>query len=201
MPWVTFVAALWLFATAPAIALLLRVFFARPPARLGTQPLPRIFPELALRHSMPPKRHRPIPRLNGLPNFGLVLHIAYLAPLIMYSIMPFRERLYGFYVSLEPPRHILSESHVPEKTLGVYVDAKRRFFLSGEPIERENLERRLKQQLNTRLAWVVYFEADENSLYMDAAYTIDAIQGLGAKAIWITPKMRAEIEESRRRLR
>lgn len=39
---------------------------------------------------------------------------------------------------------------------------------------------------------MVYFEADVNCLYMDAVYAMDAMQGLGAKMIWITPKTREE---------
>lgn len=182
------------------IALVLRLVTGRRLEEIRAAPPPRIFPERPLRHAIRFKRYPSTAPLNGLPNFGLVFHIAYLAPLIMYSIMPFRERLYGFYVRLEPPGHILSEFHLPEKTLGVYVDAKSRFFLNGEPVARDNLERKLKEKLDTSLARFVYFEADKDSTFMDTAYAIDAIQGLGANVIWITPKMRAEIEEGHKRL-
>jgi hypothetical protein len=45
------------------------------------------------------------------------------------------------------------------------------------------------------MVWVVYFEADYDTLNMDAVYAMDVIQGLGAKLIWITPKVRRELQQ------
>ena len=54
------------------------------------------------------------------------------------------------------------------------------------------LRSRLEEGLSGRGVCVVYFEADDNCLYMDAVYAIATIQCLGAKMIWITPKTREE---------
>jgi hypothetical protein len=43
----------------------------------------------------------------------------------------------------------------------------------------------------------VYFEENRDGVFMDATYAIDTIQGLGAKAVWITPMMREELNRSR----
>jgi hypothetical protein len=40
--------------------------------------------------------------------------------------------------------------------------------------------------------WTVCFEGDNDTLYMDSVYAIDAIQSCGAKVVWITPRMREE---------
>ena len=44
------------------------------------------------------------------------------------------------------------------------------------------------------MVWTVYFEADQDTLNMNAIYAMDTIQGLGAKLVWITPKVREELE-------
>jgi hypothetical protein len=44
------------------------------------------------------------------------------------------------------------------------------------------------------MVWTVYFEADFGTLNMDAIYAMDTIQGLGARLVWITPKVREEIQ-------
>jgi hypothetical protein len=43
---------------------------------------------------------------------------------------------------------------------------------------------------------MVYFEGDRDALNMNALYAMDAIQGLGAKLIWLTPKVREQLAQS-----
>ena len=76
--------------------------------------------------------------------------------------------------------------------MAVYVAPNSQFFVNGKLAAREELRQKLQEQLMRRGIWVVYFEADYDSLYMDAVYAMDTIQGLGAKVIWITPKTREE---------
>jgi len=45
------------------------------------------------------------------------------------------------------------------------------------------------------MVWTVYFEADYDTMYMDAIYAMDTIRGLGAKLVWITPKVRRELQQ------
>jgi polar amino acid transport system substrate-binding protein len=49
------------------------------------------------------------------------------------------------------------------------------------------------QELEQRMVWTVYFEADKNCTFADAIYSFDTIQGLGAQVAWITPHMREEL--------
>ncbi len=44
------------------------------------------------------------------------------------------------------------------------------------------------------MVWTVYFEGDYDTLNMNAIYAMDTIQGLGARLIWITPKIREELQ-------
>ncbi len=78
------------------------------------------------------------------------------------------------------------------ETISVYVDARKGFLVNGHPVKREELEAKLKEELSRQMVWTVYLEADSDCLFMDLAQAIDTIQGLGAKVIWITPKMREE---------
>lgn len=50
-------------------------------------------------------------------------------------------------------------------------------------MKREALREALENELSRRMVWVVYFEADYDTLNMDAIYAMDVIQGLGAKTI------------------
>jgi hypothetical protein len=43
------------------------------------------------------------------------------------------------------------------------------------------------------VTWDVYFEADGSCPFAEAIYSIDTIQGLGANLIWITPRIREEL--------
>lgn len=39
------------------------------------------------------------------------------------------------------------------------------------------------------------FEADFDTLNMDAIHAMDTIEGLGANLVWITPKVREELQQ------
>jgi hypothetical protein len=51
------------------------------------------------------------------------------------------------------------------------------------------------------MVWTVYFEADYDTLNGDAIYAMGTIQGLGAKLVWITPKVREELQQRNRSAR
>lgn len=79
-----------------------------------------------------------------------------------------------------------------QQTLAVYVRPNGRFFVNDEEVERSSLRAKLLEHLSRRVEWSVYFEGDDDTLYMDDIYAMDTIQGCGAKIIWITPKLREE---------
>jgi hypothetical protein len=79
------------------------------------------------------------------------------------------------------------------ETLGVYVDGLGQFYVNGRAVAREDLRAKLQEELGRRAVWTVYFEANEDCTFMNATYTFDTIQGLGAKVVWITPRIRQEL--------
>lgn len=98
----------------------------------------------------------------------------------------------GLYLKLAGPAKTELEKHAWAETASVYVDEKEQFHVNGELIKAENLANELQKKLVRQASWTVYFEADNDARFMDAAYAMDIIKGLGATVIWITPAMRKE---------
>jgi len=79
------------------------------------------------------------------------------------------------------------------RNAGSLCDRQGRFSVNGELVRREDLGNKLSQELAAkRMVWSVYYEADQETLFGDTVYAIDTIQGLGARVIWITPRIREE---------
>jgi biopolymer transport protein ExbD len=70
------------------------------------------------------------------------------------------------------------------------------YYVNGRSVSREGLRTKLKEELNHRMVWTVYFEADNDALTMDALYAMDVIQTLGGNVVWITPETRKEFERA-----
>lgn len=152
---------------------------------------PRMFPEMALRNAIPLKRHQPMALICDMSNFraiwGGILFLCLTFSLMLTPLTP-----KGLLVDFRKQRAVVVEKSPWTETISVYVDARKGFLVNGQPVKREELEAKLKEELSGQMVWTVYFEADYDCLFMGATSAIDTIQGLGAKVIWITPKMREE---------
>lgn len=148
-----------------------------------------MFPDMVLRSVLPITKHAPLQLIRDLPHWGLFFGAILWVLVVIFMIFetpPSR----GLFVSLRNCDVVIwTKSPWPE-TLAVYVRPPGRFFVNGEEVERDSLRTKLLE--HRRVPWTVYFEADSDTLYADAVYAIDTIQGCGAKLIWITPKMREE---------
>jgi biopolymer transport protein ExbD len=158
------------------------------------QAILRIFPGMALRNVLPLQRHRPMPLMKDLPHFGLVWVCILLIPLFSFALGSHRTQ-HGFMVDLRGRNWIAWQKSPWPVTLSVYVDDHRGFYVNGQPVPREELPAKLSAELGKRATWDVYFEADGNCEYSDAIYSIDTIQGLGANLVWITPRLREELNK------
>ena len=74
----------------------------------------------------------------------------------------------------------------------VKIDAKGHPYLNYKQTTWEELPWGLEQALLGLPVRVAYFEGDNDIMFTDAARALDVIQGLGAKAILVTPRSRAE---------
>jgi len=158
------------------------------------RPVLTIVPGMVVRNVLPFQRHRTMPLLNDLPHFGLLLSCIILIPVFCFTIFGRRPHL-GLVVKFRGQNTVTRQRSPWSETLSVYVDGQRGFYVNGQAVPREELRAKLSEELERRVNWDVYFEADEGCLYADAIYSIDTIQGLGANLIWITPRVRKELEE------
>ena len=168
--------------------------FGNTPYRLA----PRIFPEMPLRNLTKWRGQSSNPSLlmSSLQSFS-VSWISVLQVLITIFMMFGPQPSKGLYIDWLERSHVSSAESPWAETMGVYVDGNGQFLVNGLRVRREELPMKLKEELGRRMVWTVYFEADQNSVFMDTAYAMDTIQGLGAKMVWITPKMREEMDRQR----
>jgi biopolymer transport protein ExbD len=154
-----------------------------------------LFPEVIPTSHLRLLRHRPAAPIAQLPNFGLVYGFVLWVLIFLFMIVDQRHHYYGLSIDFGAHDSVVWEKSLWQETLSVYLAVGKKYCVNGERVPRDNLRTRLQQELNKRMLWTVYFEADNDALNMDAVYAMDAIQGLGAKLVWITPKMREELRQ------
>jgi biopolymer transport protein ExbD len=156
----------------------------------------RMFPHMVLRNYLGLLRHRPMPLITQLPTFGLIYGaLLWILIFIFMIVVPLPPK--GLLIQLRAHDSVLWEKSPWQETLAVYLAVGEKYYVNGQPVPRDNLRAKLRQELSRRLVWTVYFEADYDTLNMNAIYAIDTIQGLGAKLVWITPRVRAKLEQER----
>jgi len=157
----------------------------------------RIFPGMALANVLPWHRHRPFPLPALLPNFGLIYGAVLWILVFLFMVLEEPRHYTGLQIELRTRDSVVWQRSPWPETLSVYLGPGERYFINGRIVAKEALRANLQEELNRRMVWTVYFEADGVVLNMDAIYAMDTIQGLGAKLIWITPKVREELEKRR----
>lgn len=185
-----YVALTW-FSIVPVglgLALLVRPYIAR---RLGEIEGTRIVPDMVLHNVLPITKHKPLVPIKGLPHWGLFCGaILWILIFIFMIVGPLPSK--GLRLSWRNHDAVVWEKSPWPDAIEVYVGANARFFINGTELERRELRTKLLEQLARRAEWSVYFEADNDTLFMDDVYAIDTIQACGAKVVWVTPKMREE---------
>jgi biopolymer transport protein ExbD len=183
------ICCIFLGGTGVALALLGTFRALRP--RPVTGEAPRIFPDMVMRNVLAVRKHKPLLPIQTLPHWGLFFGTLLWILLFIFMISrPLPSR--GLFVGWRERDAVVWEKSPWPDTLEVYVGAGARFFINGIEVERSELCTKLLEQLARRAEWTVYFEADNDTLFMDDAYAIDTIQACGAKIVWVTPKMRQE---------
>ena len=72
--------------------------------------------------------------------------------------------------------------------LTVSLDADGRLELDGEPVARDELDRRLREALEGRAAKVVVLRADTTTSHGDVVEIMDVIRGAGAEALTVATR-------------
>jgi len=153
----------------------------------------QMLPDIVLRKLPPLPRHRHVPLIEELPNFGLYWGFI---PFLLILFFSFSPRPPMGLMAHVPQRYVAALPRAPElESLGVYVAVGGRYYVNGQLVAREQLRSRLEQELGRRPFWIVYFEGDEDVAYGQVVYAVDTIRGLGAQAYWLTPRIRAEFNQ------
>jgi len=188
----------WLSVWSIAIGLVMLVRLW-PWEVIPERPVLTIVPGMVVRNVLPFQRHRSMPLMNDLPHFGLILSCTILIPVFCFTVLEGPPQ-FGVMMKFRGQNAVTWQRSPWPETLSVYVDGQRGFYVNGQAAPKEELRTKLSQELGKRANWDVYFEADGDCPYGDAIYSIDTIQGLGANLIWITPRMRKELEEKAARV-
>lgn len=154
----------------------------------------RIFPELVLKNVIAPRRHRPIPLMRDTSNFGVVWG-SILYVLMFLFAMNTPAPSFGLLLNLKQAKSAAAQPSPWAEMTSVYISPTQ-FYVNGKPIDRKELHSKLLESLSKQMVWTVYFEAHGDCTFQEAAYAMDTIQGLGAKVVWITPKIREALAEA-----
>jgi len=134
--------------------------------------------------------------VKNLPTVALVCSLTWfiwLVPMwIIYAAGQTRIGSRGLLVSIPRKRVPVSANPVGLTAPLIRIDSMRRVYLNYKQTTREDLPKKLEQELRSLPTPVVYFDADSDIPFMDAAWALDIIQGLGAKTILITPGSKAQ---------
>jgi biopolymer transport protein ExbD len=147
----------------------------------------RMFPDMPLRNVFPATKHKPPSIICGLPHWGLYFCSVF-SVLILFRATFEHSHPRGLLVNFDHRNAIVWDVSPQPAALSVFIRAPNRFFVDGEEVRRHDLRAKLLQ--HHHVSWVVYFDADVDTAYMETAYAIDIIQSSGANLIWITPKLR-----------
>ena len=175
--------------------LLWRAAFRSLPLRWESDRCLRMCPSMMLRNVLPRHGHRPTPLITQLPNFGLICGALLWILIFAFMILAEPRHYNGLLIEFKTHDSLIWEKSPWKETLSVYLAVGEKYYINGQQVPREALRARLQKELSRRTVWTVYFEADYDTLNMDAIYAMDTIQGLGAKLVWITPKVREELQQ------
>jgi biopolymer transport protein ExbD len=195
--WTTVPVLLWFCVSLAGAGglLVFRAAFGLLPVRWQWNSCLDIFPAMPPRNVLAWHRHRPTPLVTQLPNFGLIFGAVLWILIVLFMVLRDPHHYYGLPIDLRTRDSVIWEKSPWQETLSVHLAVGEKYYLNGQQVPREALRTNLQQALGRRMVWTVYFEADYDTLNTDAIYAMDTIQGLGAKLVWITPKVRDELQQ------
>jgi biopolymer transport protein ExbD len=192
----SFVRYLSLFFGGAGVMLVLRGLGVMLWGRLVSTRTLRMLPELTMRNVLPARKGNPacpIAPMMQLSIFSLmwggVLSVLVFV-IIIFLGPPMR---HGFFVQIHERGGMVWQKSPWPRTTSVYVGSDGRYYLNGQSVTAEGLQTKLKDELGKQMVWTVYLEADESTPFSRSLYAIGTIQNLGAKVVWITPNIRAEL--------
>ena len=177
---------------AASIVAIWKASFWNRAEKIDTHPR-QMLPGVTLRNLPRLPRHRDVPLIFLMPNYGIFWGFI---PFLLILFVSFSQRMpMGLSVHL-PARHVATLPRAPEsESLSVYVGTGGRYYVNGQLVAREQLRAKLQDELGRRSLWIVYFEGDEDVAYGRVVYAVDTIRGLGAQAYFLSPRIRDEFSK------
>jgi len=149
------------------------------------------------------RRQRRLPirrKFTALPNRGLVggaMILLLLAP--VFVMVTQHDLARGIYVRVTPRHHAGPDEICLEGPIVVTVNqhgSASELLMDGTEVNREEFERALKSKLAERANWEVFVGGDDSVPFAHLMDAIDVIDGLHAKAVILTPKLKRQMAES-----
>jgi biopolymer transport protein ExbD len=142
------------------------------------------------------KRPRPMPIFFRVVDFGLVYTVTMLPVFFLWVFIVVHiwgDRKVGILVPISIPGGPFLRVDPHENEFLVGLDMHGNYFVNSRQVPRDHLQQYIQQELANRAEWTVYFEADPNSRFSDAAFAMDAIRAAHGKLVWLTPGARSQI--------
>ena len=132
--------------------------------------------------------------VKNLPTIALVCSLTWFVWLVPMWIVYAggQHSSHGLLVSIPRIGVPMSASPAGLTASLVRIDSMDRVYLNYKQTTWEELPAGLEQELRGLPAPFVYLDVDNDILFMDVAKALDIIQGIGAKAILMTPGSKAE---------
>nr|HEV7952583.1 biopolymer transporter ExbD [Candidatus Acidoferrales bacterium] len=141
------------------------------------------------------RKRRPMPIFHRIPDFGMIFFFAMISTLIIMIILTTHHSVsMGIKARLTRPTGFNVNIDPRNKPLLVWIDADGKYFLNEKQITRNDLGNALKRELARRAEPTVYFEADGNAYFGDAAFAMSEIKNASGKLVWLTPKTRLDFD-------
>jgi biopolymer transport protein ExbD len=131
-------------------------------------------------------------KFSGLPPFGLVAAIICFVGVFPLYVLESPRPPLGLKVRVLKPA-VLSAKVKPltePVVVRLRVGLPRKLYLNSRLVSLSTLDVELKKELKLRPDWVVYFDADPDLPWEQAAEVIDIIRGAGAEVVLLTPGSR-----------
>jgi len=128
----------------------------------------------------------------GLLYSHLLLLVILPSFLVFWSAWGYPEHFTGLHVQLVRADLLAMTVDPFTEPLVVRIDSHNIWYLNAKQISPAELPSALHAALARRASWIVYFDADSDMRFMDAAVALDIIQGARAKVVLLTPKTRAQ---------